>query len=219
MDWTAPIDLYCERLGPGFWAEPLNAVSNGAFLVAAVVGWTALRRGGHADAYVAALAALVAVIGVGSFLFHTFANGWSFIADTAPITLFIYTYLALALRRFFALGWMAAGGILVLFLAASLPVQVLTRPLLAGSAAYLPALLALLVTGSILARRPHPAGRYLLAAGAVFLASLTLRTLDGPLCPTLPFGTHFLWHLLNAATLTILLVAAARHARPLPLRA
>ncbi len=26
-DWTAPVDDYCERLGVGFWAEPLNASS------------------------------------------------------------------------------------------------------------------------------------------------------------------------------------------------
>ena len=92
------------------------------------------------------------------------------------------------------------------------------RPLLSGSAAYAPALLALVVTGSVLAARSHRVGRYLLAAAAVFFVSLTLRTLDEPLCSVLPSGTHFLWHLLNAATLAILLVAAARHARPLPLR-
>ena len=38
MDQTIfdPIDAYCERLGPGLWAEPLNAVTNLAFLVAAL---------------------------------------------------------------------------------------------------------------------------------------------------------------------------------------
>ena len=36
MDWMAPLDGYCERLGPGLWAEPLNFLSNAAFLVAAI---------------------------------------------------------------------------------------------------------------------------------------------------------------------------------------
>lgn len=31
MDWNGYLDLYCERLIPGFWGEPLNAVSNAAF--------------------------------------------------------------------------------------------------------------------------------------------------------------------------------------------
>ena len=37
MDWTASIDGYCERLDPSFWAEPLNAWTNLAFLLAAAV--------------------------------------------------------------------------------------------------------------------------------------------------------------------------------------
>jgi hypothetical protein len=39
MDQTIfdPIDAYCERLGPGLWAEPLNALTNLAFIVAALI--------------------------------------------------------------------------------------------------------------------------------------------------------------------------------------
>ena len=33
------IDLYCERLSPGIWAEPINALTNLAFLVAAFAAW------------------------------------------------------------------------------------------------------------------------------------------------------------------------------------
>lgn len=33
MDWTAPVDICCERLDASFWAEPLNAVSNLAFMI------------------------------------------------------------------------------------------------------------------------------------------------------------------------------------------
>jgi hypothetical protein len=218
MNWFAPLDLYCERLAPGLRGEPLNAISNAGFLVAAGVGWAACRRSGRADAATPALAALVAVIGVGSFLFHTFANGWSVIADTAPITLFIYSYLGLVLRRFFGLGWVAVGAFLLLFLASSFPVEALLRPLLSGSAAYVPAFLALGATGTMLSLRSQPTGRYLLAAAGVFLISLVFRTIDQPLCSVFPAGTHFLWHLLNAATLAILLVAAGRHVRPLPSR-
>ena len=30
------IYLYCERLGSGLWAEPINALSNISFLLAAI---------------------------------------------------------------------------------------------------------------------------------------------------------------------------------------
>jgi len=38
------IDLYCERLGPGLWAEPLNALTNLAFLLTALASWQLARR-------------------------------------------------------------------------------------------------------------------------------------------------------------------------------
>lgn len=211
MDWTAPIDIYCERLAPGFWAEPLNAVTNAAFLLAAAVPFV-VTRDRRPEPLVALLAALVAIIGIGSFLFHTLANRWSMLADVLPITLFIYAYLGYALRRYLHFGWIATGAALVVFLPLSAGIEALARPLLGGSAGYLPALLAMLFVALLTHRIGHPASRSLLAAAGIFAVSLTLRTLDAPLCAALPAGTHFLWHLLNAATLGTLLFAAARQA-------
>lgn len=214
MDWTAPIDLYCERLGPGLWAEPLNAISNAAFLIAAGYALAVLKRSGRSDPWVLMLAAIVAVIGVGSFLFHVFANGWSVVADVAPITLFIYLYLGLALARFFALAWPVVVALIAAFFALNWAVEAALSPLIGGSAGYVPALAAMLGLGALLAAWRRPVGRYLLLAGGVFLVSLTLRTLDLPLCTAIPAGIHWLWHLLNALTLAILLHAAIRVAPP-----
>lgn len=47
---------------------------------------------------------------------------------------------------------------------------------------------------------------------ALFAVSLTLRQLDGPLCQGWPLGTHFGWHLCNAAVLYLLLRLAIRRA-------
>ena len=86
------------------------------------------------------------------------------------------------------------------------------EPCLKGTVGYAPALLALVVTGSLLRRR-HPAGRQLLAASAIFLCAMLLRWLDRDLCQATRLfgavrGTHALWHLLNAVTIYLLLVAA-----------
>jgi hypothetical protein len=35
VNWSTPIDLYCERTDASFWAEPANALTNAAFLIAA----------------------------------------------------------------------------------------------------------------------------------------------------------------------------------------
>ena len=210
MDWTQAIDAYCERTGPGFWAEPFNAVSNLAFLIAAAIGLALLRRSGRSDPLGLALTALVAVSAVGSFLFHTFANRWSELADTIPIAIFIYVYFGLALSRFFGLGAVRSLAGTAAFLAGAF----LAGPVLAipfgSSAGYVPALAAMLAIGGLLTARSDVAGPLVLGAGLVFAASLGFRMADEPLCPVWPLGTHFLWHVLNAATLALLLAAALR---------
>ena len=40
------LDYYCERCGPGLLAEPINACTNGSFLVAAWAAWALARRAG-----------------------------------------------------------------------------------------------------------------------------------------------------------------------------
>ncbi len=111
MDWnSAEVFNYCERGGdPAFWAEPLNAVSNGAFIIAGLIAGVQLARTARADRalFEWCLVALVLAIGVGSFMFHTYATVWSIPFDTIPISLFMLGYLGYALRRFAGLPWIA----------------------------------------------------------------------------------------------------------------
>ena len=72
---SAYIDGYCERVAQGFWGEPLNAVTNLAFIIAAVISWRSIR--GHNMPYLYVLSIILFLIGVGSFLFHTFATSWA----------------------------------------------------------------------------------------------------------------------------------------------
>ncbi len=39
MDWFEQIDGYCERTDFTYWSEPLNAVTNVAFIIAALLLW------------------------------------------------------------------------------------------------------------------------------------------------------------------------------------
>jgi uncharacterized membrane protein YhhN len=66
---------YCERLSGAFWAEPWNALTNGAFLLAAVAALQLWRRSGGSGRPTLALVALVFAIGIGSFLYHTMPRG------------------------------------------------------------------------------------------------------------------------------------------------
>jgi hypothetical protein len=208
MDWSGSIDAYCERTGPEFWAEPLNAVSNGAFLLAALSGARLAWRDG--DGWLGALAAIAATVGVGSFLFHTIATRWAALADVAPIAVFIGISFALVLVRRMGLAPITAIVATAAFLAASPFVSGVFAPLMGGSAGYAPALLALLGFGLWLALADRPEATTLLTAAAVFGLSLSMRMADDPLCSLVPFGTHVFWHILNAVVLALVLRAASR---------
>lgn len=211
MDWFAPIDAYCERLGPGLIAEPLNALSNAAFLIAALWAARAARKRGS-EPVIWLLIALVFVIGLGSLAFHTYANRWSALADVLPITLFIYGYLAFALRRFLAFAWWRVMlGIGALFVVTIATERLMPPGFMNGSGAYLPALIASVLVSLELLRRGHPAQLNVSLASTILFVSLIFRTADLVLCSMLPIGTHFVWHMLNGLVLALYLEAAIRY--------
>ncbi|WP_407524013.1 hypothetical protein [Methylobacterium oryzisoli] len=221
MDWWEPVRAYCERTGTGFWDEPLNALSNGAFLIAAALLLAQERRAMAPDPVARALAGLVGVIGIGSFLFHTLAVRWAELADVLPIALFIHAYFFVALHRLLGFRAGVALGLTLAFAGAAAGFEpalsaLAGRPLgppTNDSIAYAPAFLALLGIGAVL-RAGTPAqgraGTALFGIAGLFLVSLTARTLDPVLCPVLPTGTHLVWHLLNAGVLYGLVRTASR---------
>lgn len=218
------IDNYCERTGPEFWSEPLNAVTNLSFIIGGIVGLMLCRRH-RADGFAYFLSWWVIVIGVGSGLFHTFANGLTLFADVLPIAAFIFLFTWYVLTRFLGFSAAGSGGIMVVFYAASIGIVALLpaslHTLSNGTTGYLPALLGLLFFGGWLAQRRHPATRYLFWAVAVFAVSATFRSVDFAVCDVFPAGTHFLWHTLNGLLLGILAASAAIHGgkRPEPAQA
>ena len=210
---------YCERLHAGFWAEPFNAVTNLAFFAAASAAWRVWRRDDHGDRPVLALVGLVSLIGAGSFLLHTMPARWSALADVIPIQLFAFGYFGLAMRRFLGLHAFAAAIATMAFVAASFALQRWLGPLLPpgmrGSAAYASFVIALFATAWLVRLRAGEgagtsAAPALALAGVLFALSLALRSIDQAVCAALPLGTHFLWHLLNAAVVLVLLRTAIR---------
>ncbi len=201
MDWTRQIDGYCERLGPGLWAEPVNAVTNLAFLLVALVMWRRVR--GRELPLAGALCAVLAGIGIASGLFHTHAVAWAGMLDSLAILVFVLLYLYAANRAFLGLGrGMALAGtaLFLPFAAATVPLF-LRIPGLGASAAYLPVPLLIGLYAFWLRGRAPQTARGLAIGTGLLLVSLGFRSLDGPLCAALPIGTHALWHLVNAAML------------------
>ncbi len=200
MNWTEAIDAYCERTDPSFWAEPLNAITNLAFVLSGVLMW---RRCAGLPVIGRVLAGVLVAIGIGSFLFHTFAQPWAGLADVLPIVVFILVYIFAANRDFWGFGLWPALFLTALFLpyAAVLAPLFGRLPFFEISAAYWPVPLLIAVYAVLLRNRLPETARGLAIGAGVLTLSLVARSLDEPLCHAVPIGTHIWWHLLNAVML------------------
>ena len=230
-DWLAPICAYCERGDPGFWAEPVNALSNGAFLVAAALATRA--RAPCPDGRCAGPPAQRPGGGGGGRLVPVPHPGGALVAARRR-----HPDRALHLRL------LPAGD------------AALLRPRDRGGARRHPGLRGVQprpgagprrahgpVDGRADQRldrlrprdpgaggrrrrpadaaglRPRPGPRTRPGCGAprgvaaLFAVSLAFRTLDRAVCPVWPLGTHAVWHLLNAGVLYGLIAVAVRYRR------
>jgi hypothetical protein len=214
MQWMHSIDGYCERLVPGFGAEPFNTLTGLAFLG---VGLLAFARGPAGDDRRAAAA--LALVGIASASQHGFAVVLTVWADIAANLLYLVLLGVLMLRR------LAGAGVFASCVAAVCGVALVYQVGQSGALRQIFGMAAdmffILMLGlfsaalALRARHPATASRIALSA-AVLAAGLPFRFLDHALCGVWPFGTHGIWHLINAMSAALLLSALARHAADRP---
>lgn len=208
MNWSEQVDGYCERLDFAYWAEPVNAVTNLAFIIAALIMW---RRAGTGPARI--MTAILFCIGVGSYLFHTHATRWAGLADVAPIGIFILTYLFFVNR--YVVGWPLWAS--ALGTAAFLPYAAVLVPILDGvpflaiSNFYWTVPILLVVYAIMLRRRLPDVARGFVIGAAILCLSITIRSVDLVWCEAWPLGTHFGWHILNGIMLGWMIEVLNRH--------
>lgn len=209
---------YCERTTEAFWAEPANALSNLVFVLAAILIARQLKTRDLSlgrSWEIGLLALLAATIGIGSFLWHTLASPWTMLADIVPIMIFISVFMLSFLVRVAGMGKSVAFALFVVFLLINyLFARALPPDTLNGSIFYLPTWLALWLMALHPRTRAADLARAMMFLGLVFTVSLVMRSTDQALCPSIPTGTHFAWHLLNGyliyGAMRILVLAASR---------
>lgn len=233
------LDSYCERAGDAaLWAEPLNAITNLFFIIAAVLAARVLlqhskiyhsREGGNPlsvsegdsrlrgndktiDLWL--LIAALFAIGLGSGAWHLQPTARTLLMDVIPITLFMNIYLISALRRLFSLSWQRVFCWWGLYLLLTFAGQIYLPPdLLHGTVMYLPTYAAMVALTYGLARRDRATGKLFAIITSVWSLSLIARTVDLEICSQFELGTHFLWHTLNAWVLWRLLLVLIHKAK------
>ena len=203
------IDAYCERLGPGLWVEPVNVFTNLAFIVVGIlllrllINGQDLRMRSKWDLWL--LVACIFLMGIGSTLWHLYAASWAQLADLLPITLLINVFLLSFLLRVARMQvWQVVGLFLTFHIFSLGVIKPFPEDFLNGSIFYVPTWTALWAIVIYLSKSHHPLAKSYLSATLVFSVSIVLRSLDLEVCEYFPTGTHFIWHLLNAVVLYLL---------------
>src|SRR5262249_46492888 len=126
---------------------------------------------------------------------------------------FMIVYCWMILTVFFGLAVWLKALITFVFFAATFYLEADEfQSLLWGGAMYLPTLLFLMAAGAGIWRRDADAGKAFFVAAFLFVISFTFRTIDEPLCSQVTIGTHYFWHLFNAAVLFLLVRTLILHA-------
>ncbi len=218
-DMARPVVIYCERTTAAWDAEPLNAISNIAFFLAAWAAWRLqARRANFAfDGAIRLLCLIIAVVGAGSATFHIVATRWAEWADVIPILIFMIVYCWVVLTAFFRWHFLLKALACALLFGATFYLERDEfEKYLWGGAMYLPTLAFLVVVGAGIWRRDASAGKAFVSAAALFVLSFAARTADMPMCSSFPLGTHYFWHICNAAVLFLLVRTVILHAPPAP---
>jgi len=191
---------YCERLDPGFWAEPVNALSNVFFILFAYLAFMYLYRSGLKGKEFLSpllLTIILFAIAIGSFMWHTFASSWAEMADVIPITIFMHLYLYFFARNIFRWDFLYSFVFVLSFVVVNYIFSITIDPnALNGSIAYIPALLYLFLMVAIMKKSIFL--KDFVLAILIFLVSISLRSVDFLVCELISVGTHSLWHVLNA---------------------
>ncbi len=79
------------------------------------------------------------------------------------------------------------------------------------SIGYLSSMIALIMIAVYLHLKARPSSQHFMLAAIIGVCSLFCRAIDHAVCPMMHAGTHFIWHILNATLLYILLKQIVRN--------
>jgi len=195
-----PQIVYCERgNSSALMAEPINAFTNLAFLIAGYLGYKLLKNKGINFKELLVLPYMLSLVGLGSFAYHTARNSITFIFDALPIYIFIVFVLFLILKELLK-GKLKASLVLSGFIIIEAVLLIyVPREFLNGSILHIAAIIFVFLIGWFATKQYGTkvlkplTGVIVLYAFAIFF-----RSIDASICFWFPIGTHFLWHVLAA---------------------
>jgi len=192
------LPVYCETwlYPPGaFPAEPINTATSFVPVILGVLALLFLIRRSDTGRIAYALAVLLIFTGMGSVAWHALRTDVTLLVDALPGVAYF------AVLIFFWVYYLGGRYFGVIPLAAIVLPMVFLRP--AAPQNFWIVLLVVVVAcaAGLLAatwfRRRH-AFKFALAMVGFAAVAAALRSIDLSVCATIPFGTHFFWHIFLA---------------------
>lgn len=205
----------CERSGPGLFEEPFNVLSNLLFFAVAISIWRYYRT--HPDVKdkwiwdLHILTVLIICIGIGSITFHSYPTRLTELMDIVPIVIFIVLFFISIIVRVGKTNWFET---LICFMAFAGSTHFFVTQFpnaLNDSIGYLSSMGGLAMIAVYLHLKRRPSSHQFLLAALLGVVSLFFRSVDNTACETIPIGTHFLWHSLNAALIFVIMKQLIRN--------
>lgn len=190
--------VYCERFANFWLVEPLNALTNLAFLIGAYYLYKFIRANNLKSRLSTFLIGLMVAVGLGSMSWHLYRSEATLLLDRLPIYIFFIFTLYFAIQSItknikFTIAVSALLGILYYAIFDYVPGVNVFYGLLRFIFAFIT-----LVILNVLIRKKYGHEYNFSTALIIFAAALIFRTLDLLVCPFFPLGTHFLWHIFVA---------------------
>ncbi len=200
---------YCERTSDHFFSEPLNAITNLAFIFVSLL----IFKNSRHITYANILAPIIFFIGLGSLLFHTIPSKLTGLMDVFFILLFVSVYAYLIYRTVFKYSLLVSSiyTFIAPFIYFVLGNNIKNYFIMLGdSSFYLVILIHLFLIYIVSLKKSFKNSSNILIAGLIFTISIFLRVADKYFCEINIFGTHFIWHIFNATVLYFLVVAFSK---------
>jgi len=200
---------YCERVSPEAWGEPINIVSNLAYLTVSILLVRLYQQQRNVvqrhDWDIRALIGLLFVIGLGSSLWHIYATNWALYFDAIPILTFINIYVLSCLYRIAGCSTTVTGILFLVYHVFNYGLQaIFEKDFLNGSIFYLPTWIFLVGITLFLKRNNVAVSRQYWWISVIFAIALFFRTVDFSVCDSFSVGTHFIWHIMSAYMMYLL---------------